>query len=301
MDNPESVPSMGYNDSDLDISTSALSPARRIIGKVLTIITMVFAAAVVLPLIWVISDVVRRGAEAIVFPDILTQLPPAPGLSGGGVGHAIIGTIMVVSIATSLAVPIGVLAAIYLAEFGRGSRLAYIVKFAANVLAGVPSIICGLFAYGIVVLTQGSFSGFAGGVALAVLMLPVVLRSTEEALLLVPNEMRLAATGVGANQFQTTLQVVLPAAVTSIATGVVLAVARVAGDASAVLFTAFNNNFFSTDIWGPVATLPLVIYFFAIIPFRASQSLAWGASLVLLAMVLTFSIGARLLSRKQKF
>lgn len=301
MDSAEQESLTDYVDTDLNISQGGLASGRRIIGKVLTILTMVFAASVVLPLIWVVTDVVRKGASAIVFPDIFTQLPPPPGLSGGGVGHAIIGTFMVVGIGTLISVPIGVLAAVYLAEFGRGTKLAYVVKFASNVLTGIPAIIAGLFAYSVVVLTMGGFSAFSGGVALAVVMLPIVLRSTEEALRLVPNEMRLAAVGVGANQFQTVVLVVLPAAATSIVTGVVLAVARVAGEASPLLFTSFNNSFWSTNIWGPVSTLPIVIYFFSIIPFKASQALAWGASLVLMALVLMFSILARFFSRKKAF
>ncbi len=158
----------------------------------------------------------------------------------------------------------------------------------------------GLFAYAVVVIPTGSFSAFSGGVALAVLMLPIIVRATEEALLLVPNEMRLASLGIGATQFQTISQIVLPAAATSIVTGVVLAVARAAGEAAPLLFTAFNNNFWATDIWQPVATLPVLIYFFSIIPYKASLELAWAAALVLLAIVLIFSITARFFSRQKK-
>ncbi|MFQ4138379.1 phosphate ABC transporter permease PstA [Nodosilinea sp. PGN35] len=280
---------------------AALAPHRRITGKVLTVMTMVFAAAVVIPLLWVLVSVFQKGVNAFVFPDLFTRLPPPPGLSEGGVGHAIVGTLMTLGIGTAISVPFGVLAAVYLAEFGRGTRLAYLVKFSCNVLTGVPAILMGLFAYSIIVRPMGSFSAFAGGVALAVLMLPIIIRSTEEALLLVPNEMRLASTGIGATRFQTVVQIVLPAAVTSIITGIVLGVARAAGEAAPLLFTAFNNNFWANDIWQPVATLPVLIYFFSIIPYKASQELAWAAALVLLAVVLIFSVTARFLSRKQKF
>ncbi|QDZ40464.1 phosphate ABC transporter permease PstA [Euhalothece natronophila Z-M001] len=294
-------PSLASEGDNFDISNQKMNPQRRITGNVLTILSMVFAAAIVAPLLWVLFSVFERGVDALVFPDIFTKLPPPPGLAEGGFGHAIVGTLMVLGVAISIAVPVGVLAAIYLAEFGRGTRLAYFVKFSANVLSGIPAIMCGLFAYSIVVRRFGSFSAFSGGVALAVLMLPYIIRATEEALLLVPNEMRLAARGIGATQFQTITQIVLPAALTSIVTGVVLATARAAGEAAPLLFTAFNNTYWSTSVWEPTATMPVLIYFFSIMPYQASQSLAWAASLVLLAMVMTFSILARLLTRKKKF
>ena len=297
--NPQ--PSLASEGDNFDISNQQMNPQRLITGNFLTVLSMVFAAVIVGPLLWVLFSVFERGVDALVFPDVFTELPPPPGLSDGGFGHAIIGTLMVLGIAISIAVPVGVLAAIYLAEFGRGTKLAYFVKFSANVLSGIPAIMCGLFAYSVVVRRFGSFSAFSGGVALAVLMLPYIIRATEEALLLVPNEMRLAARGIGATQFQTITKIVLPAALTSIVTGVVLATARAAGEAAPLLFTAFNNNFWATSVWEPTSTMPVLIYFFAIIPYQASQSLAWAASLVLLAMVMTFSILARLLTRKKKF
>jgi phosphate transport system permease protein len=287
------------SEASFDMTGQGMASHRRIAGKVLTILTMVFAAIVVVPLIWVLISVFQKGVEALVFPDIFTQLPPAPGLSGGGVGHAIIGTLMTLGVGMAISVPFGVLAAVYLAEFGRGTKFAYLVKFSANVLTGVPAILMGLFAYTVVVLPTGSFSAFSGGVALSVLMLPIIIRATEEALLLVPNGTRLASTGLGATQFQTVMKVVLPAALTSIISGVVLAVARAAGEAAPLLFTAFNNNFWSTDLWGPVATMPVLIYFFSIIPYKASQQLAWAAALVLLAIVLLFSVLARYFSRRK--
>lgn len=292
--------SLANDGTHFDISDKNMNPKRRILGSVLTVSSMMFVAVVILPLLWVLFSVFKKGVNALVFPDIFTKLPPPPGLSEGGFGHAIVGTAMVLGIAISIAVPVGVLAAIYLAEFGRGSKLAYFVKFSANVLAGIPAVMMGLFAYSVIVRRIGSFSAFSGGVALAILMLPYIVRATEEALLLVPNEMRFAAKGVGATQFQTIIQIVLPAALTSIVTGVVLATARAAGEAAPLLFTAFNNNFWSTNIWEPTATLPILIYFFAIIPYKASQDLAWAAALVLLGMVMTFSILARFFTRQKR-
>jgi phosphate transport system permease protein len=299
MDNYTNKPGIGYKGNDFDISNNTMARHRRLTGQVLTLLTMVFAAMVIIPLVWVLVSVFQKGVSSLVFPDIFTKLPPPPGLSEGGFGHAIIGTLMTLGIATLISVPFGVIAAIYLAEFGRGTKLAYLVKFSCNVLTGVPAILCGLFAYSVVVRPMGSFSAFSGGVALAVLMLPIIIRSTEEALLLVPNELRLAATGLGATRFETVVQIVLPAAVTSIVTGVVLSVARASGEAAPLLFTSFNNNFWATNIWEPVSTLPVLIYFFSIIPFQASQSLAWAAALMLLSIVLLFSILARYFSRRK--
>ncbi|MCG6137151.1 MAG: phosphate ABC transporter permease PstA [Nostoc sp. LLA-1] len=294
-------PSFAYEGNDLDISSKGMAPHRRVIEQVLTTLTMVFAAIVIVPLIWVLFSVFQKGVDSLVFPDIFTRLPPPPGLSEGGIGHAIVGTLMTLGVGTLISVPFGVIAAVYLAEFGRGTKLAYLVKFSCNVLTGVPAILCGLFAYSIVVRPLGSFSAFSGGVALAVLMLPIIIRSTEEALLLVPNDLRLASTGIGATRFETVIQIVLPAAVTSIVTGVVLSVARASGEAAPLLFTAFNNNFWAGNVWEPVATLPVLIYFFSIIPYKASQSLAWAAALILLSIVLLFSITARYFSRQKKF
>ncbi|YAF94699.1 MAG: phosphate ABC transporter permease PstA [Nodularia sp. CChRGM 3473] len=297
----DNQPSFAYKGNDFDISNKSMAPHRRMTEQVLTILTMVFAAVVIVPLIWVLISVFEKGVDALIFPDIFTKLPPPPGLSEGGVGHAIVGTLMTLGVGTLISVPFGVIAAVYLAEFGRGTKLAYLVKFSCNVLTGVPAILCGLFAYSIVVRPLGSFSAFSGGVALAVLMLPIIIRSTEEALLLVPNDLRLASTGIGATRFETVTQIVLPAALTSIVTGVVLSVARAAGEAAPLLFTSFNNNFWATNVWEPVATLPVLIYFFSIIPYKASQTLAWAAALMLLSIVLLFSILARYFSRQKKF
>lgn len=216
-------------------------------------------------------------------------------------GNAIVGTLIVLAVAMAISVPIGVLGAVWLSEFGRGSKIAYWVRFSANVLSGVPAIIAGLFSYTIVVMTMGTFSAFAGGVALAVVMLPIVMRTTEEGLVLVPEEVRLAALGLGATRFETVTRVVLPAALPSIATAVTLAVARAGGEAAPLLFTALNNNFWSTDLFRPISTLSVQVYFFAIIPYKPQQELAWAGALVLLSIILIVSIGSRLLTRKKRY
>ncbi len=279
---------------EIDISRAAIAPMRSYSGKALTLLSGLFVAAIIIPLAWVLWDVAKEGAPRLTW-DVLTQTRyPAPGLTEGGFGHAIVGSLMVLTTGAVLSFPFGILAAVYLSEFGRGSRLAYLVKFSCNVLTGVPAILCGLFAYAVVVRGSG-FSAFSGGVALGVLMLPIVIRSTEEALLLVSPDMRLASVGLGATRFQTTMRIVLPAAAPAIVTGLILALARAAGEAAPLLFTAFNNNFWSTNLFRPVATLPVMVYFFSIIPFRVQQELAWAGALVLLAIVLAASLIARFL------
>ncbi|WP_017306656.1 phosphate ABC transporter permease PstA [Spirulina subsalsa] len=297
----ENQPSPIPNQRLFDLSKKSVALHRRILSITLTSLTFIFTSAILIPLFMVVINVSARGVNQLKFPDTFTQLPPPPGLTEGGFGHAIIGTLITLAIASAIAVPFGILSAIYLAEFGRGSKIAYLVKFSANVLTGVPAILCGLFAYSIVVMPMGGFSAFSGGVALAVLMLPIIVRATEEALLLVPNEMRQAAIGVGSTRFQMVISIVIPAALPAIITGVVLALARAAGEAAPLLFTAFNNNFWSTDPSRPVATLPVLIYFFSIIPYKASQDLAWAAAMVLVAIVLIFSIVARLAGKQKAF
>jgi len=255
----------------------------------MTILVGFLALIVCIFLIAVVFDVAREGIKAISW-NSLTELPPPPGLSGGGFGNAAVGTLITLGIASALSAPIGILGGIYLAEFGQGTRLAYIVKFCANVLSGVPAILCGLFAYSLVVITMGSFSAFAGGVGLSALMIPIVLRTTEEGLLLVPRDIRQAGLAMGATKFQVTVKVVLPAALPSIMTG----------EAAPLLFTALNNNFWSTEIDKPIATLPILIYRFAIVPYEPQQELAWAAALFLLGVILILSILARWFSSRQK-
>ncbi|MEA5419774.1 phosphate ABC transporter permease PstA [Spirulina sp. CCNP1310] len=286
---------------DLDLSKKAIPGYRRILSVVLTSLTVIFTASVLIPLGAVVYGVSKKGINQLKFPTVFTELPPPPGLTEGGFGHAIIGTLITLGVASVIAVPFGVLAAIYLAEFGKGTKVAQFVKFSCNVLTGVPAILCGLFAYSIVVIPMGKFSAFSGGVAIAVLMLPIIVRATEEALLLVPNEMRQAAMGIGATRFQMVANIVIPAALPALITGIVLALGRAAGEAAPLLFTAFNNNFWSHDLFQPVATLPVLIYFFSIIPYKASQDLAWAAAMMLVMLVLIFSIAARFFSRQKTY
>lgn len=290
--------------SNINLKKEPSSP-RSLFGLVMTGISVVCLTLTVIPLVLVIGYVLVKGAARLFQPGIFTQLPPPPGLSAGGLANAILGTIMVVALATLIAVPIGVLAAVYLSEFSGGSQIARWVRFAVNVLSGVPSIIAGIFAYGLFVapLIGNSglfgFSAVAGAIALAVLMLPTIIRTTDEALQIVPQDIRWAALGIGAYNYQTVLKVVLPAAIPAILTGVTLAIARAAGETAPLIFTALFSNFWPKGIFEPVATLSVLVYNFAIVPFRPQQELAWAASLILVLLVLSTSVAARMATRQR--
>jgi phosphate transport system permease protein len=258
-----------------------------------------------IPLFAVLIFVGIQGASQLNF-SLFTELPPPPGLSEGGIANALIGTIITVVLATAIAVPFGVLAAVYLSEFSGGNKIAEWVRFATNVLSGVPSIIAGIFAFGLLV-SSGivGFSAIAGGVALAVLMLPTIIRTTDEALKIVPQDVRWAAFGIGAYNYQTVLKVVLPAAVPSILTGVTLAVARAAGETAPLIFTALFSNFWPSPppkgLLEPIATLSVLVYNFATVPFKPQQELAWAGSLILVLLVLITSVTARFASRQKTY
>lgn len=270
---------------------------------VFTSIAAGFASIAVLPLFLVIFYVLYEGFQTLS-PELFTQLPPPPGLEGGGIGNAIIGTIIVTLIAALIAIPVGVGGGVYLSEYSTGGWFAQFVRFGNDVLAGVPSIISGVFVYGIVVATriffEQSYSAMAGGIALAILMLPTVIKTTDEGLKLVPQEMRWGAIGVGASKFVTTTQVVLPAAFTPIATGVVLAIARAAGETAPLIFTALFSAFWPDGIFNPIATMSVLIFNFAIMPYEAQNELAWGASFILVIMILAANLLARWLSNLSK-
>lgn len=255
----------------------------------------------IIPLFAVLFYVLARGLGRINL-DLFIKLPPAPGLQGGGIANAIIGTLMVVTIATAIAVPIGVLAAVYLSEFSKGNQIANWVRFATNVLSGVPSIIAGVFAYALLVASGIiGYSAIAGGIALAVLMLPTIIRTTDEALQIVPQDIRWAALGIGAYNYQTVLKIVLPAAIPAILTGVTLAIARAAGETAPLIFTALFSNFWPKGLNEPIATLSVLVYNFAIVPFKDQQALAWAGSLILVLLVLTTSVLARWATRQKTY
>ena len=270
--------------------------ARNRFNQLCTALAALFTAIAVLPLVLVLVYVLIKGGSLITV-SLLSQLPPAPGLEGGGIGNAILGTVIVTLIASLVAIPVGVGAGIYLAEFSRGGAFARFVRFGTNVLSGVPSIICGVFIYGLIVSTRvffdQSYSAMAGGIALAVLMLPTVIKTTDEGLKLVPSELRWGAMGIGASRFVTVTRITLPAAFSPIATGVVLGIARAAGETAPLIFTALFSPFWPEGIFSPIATMSVLIYNFAIMPYEAQIALAWAASFVLVVMILAANLLAR--------
>ena len=273
---------------------------RNRINQLFTLIAGIFASIAVLPLFLVLVYVLIQGGKLISL-GLFTQLPPAPGLTGGGIGNAIVGTILVSAIASLLAIPVGVGGGIYLCEYANRGWFSQFIRFGNDVLAGVPSIICGVFVYGAIVATRvffdQSYSAAAGGIALAVLMLPTVIKTTDEGLKLVPQELRWGAYGIGASKFVTIMRVTLPAAFTPIATGVVLAIARAAGETAPLIFTALFSPFWPEGVFNPIASMSVLIFNFAIMPYEAQNSLAWAASFVLVMMILAANLLARWLSR----
>jgi phosphate transport system permease protein len=282
----------------VNLKKSATSP-RTLFSSVMTWLAFACAGLALIPLFAVSAYVLINGFSRLR-PSVFWELPPAPGLAGGGFGNALVGTILTVGLAALFSIPFGVIGAIYLSEFGRDTQLAEWISFFTNVLSGVPSIVVGAFAYATVVLTTGTFSAVAGGVALAVLMLPTIVRTATEALESVPRDYRQAAVGLGATRVQTTMKVVLPAAVPAILTGVMLAVARAAGETAPVLFTASFSRYWNTTLLQPTATMSRLVFDFATSPFKSQQELAWAGSLVLVALVLITSVLSRLIVNRKR-
>ena len=256
----------------------------------------VFASIAVLPLILVLAYVLLKGGGLIRL-GLFTELPPAPGSAGGGIGNAILGTLLVTLMASLISLPVGVGGGVFLAEYSRQGWFSRFVRFGNDVLAGVPSIISGVFVYGAIVATRiffgQSYSALAGAIALAVLMLPTVIKTTDEGLRMVPNDLRLGSYGVGASRFVTITRITLPSAFTPIATGSVLAIARAAGETAPLIFTALFSPFWPEGVFNPIATMSVLIFNFAIMPYEPQNELAWAASFVLVLMILM----ANLLSR----
>lgn len=277
------------------------SNSRTIFNIVMTTLASLCMVGTLIPLVLVLALVLVRGIGRLDL-NLFTQLPPPPGLEGGGIANAILGTLIVVLIATLISVPFGIMTAIYLAEFSEGSKLAENVRFATNVLSGVPSIIAGVFVYALLVRSGWTgYSAVAGGVALSILMLPTIIRTTDEALKIVPQEVRWASVGVGASNYQTVLTVVLPAAIPAIITGVTLAIARAAGETAPLIFTALFSQFWPNGIFNPIASLAVLVYNFAIVPFEPQQELAWAGAFILVLLVLATSIAARLATRRRTY
>ncbi|MFA7893182.1 phosphate ABC transporter permease PstA [Pseudomonas putida] len=293
--------------TDLSTPVAALpSLQRKLEGRALRSVlltTLAWLAALVasVPLISVLYMLITRGGARLNL-EVFTELPPTGFEMGGGFGNAMVGTLVMVGIAAAIAVPVGILAAVFLAELGPDSKLANAARFAARMLTGLPSILAGVFAYALVVMTTGTYSAPAGGVALAVLMLPIVVLTAEEAMKMVPKIMKDAAYGMGCTRAQVIWKIVLPTGLPAILTGVMLAVARAAGETAPLLFTALFSNYWiyhdgSLAVMSPTASLAVLIYNFSGMPFDNQLELAWAASLVLVMIVLVINILSRVFGK----
>ncbi|HZR10825.1 MAG TPA: phosphate ABC transporter permease PstA [Myxococcales bacterium] len=270
---------------------------RRAVNRAMTALCGLALLIALVPLASLLWLVVSRGLAGLSF-DFFTALPAPVGEQGGGVGNAIAGTLYIVGIACLIGVPLGVGAGVYLAERGE-SRLGDAIRFTAEVLSGVPSIVVGIVAYGLVVLPMRSFSAIAGGVALSVLMVPTLARSTEELVRLVPQSLREASLALGVSQWRTSLKVVLRTALGGIVTAILLAVARAAGETAPLLFTSLNNQYWNWRAGEPTASLTVQIFNYAVAPYKDWHDKAWSAALVLLLLIGTLSLAGRLLSRNR--
>ena len=260
-------------------------------------LTYLAAALATLPLLLILLHLVKKGASSLSL-DFFTHMPQPVGEAGGGMANAIVGTLVLIGIASLIGLPIGIGAGLYLAE-KRSTKLAHTVRFLSDVLNGLPSIVVGIFAWEFLVKPVGHFSALAGGIALGTMMIPLVTRTTEEMLKVVPNSLREAALALGYQRWRTSLSIVLRTALAGIATGALVAVARIAGETAPLLFTAFGNQFWSISPSQPIAALPLQIFTYAVSPYDEWHRLAWAGALVLIGMVLIISILARLVTRSR--
>lgn len=251
-----------------------------------------------LPLLFILFYILRQGFVAIDW-SFLTQLPKPVGESGGGISNAIVGTLIIVGVAAAMAIPVGVLTGIYLNE-NRDSKWSRYCSLAIDVLQGIPSIVIGIIIYEWVVRTMGSFSASSGSAALAMMMLPFVAKTTEETLKLVPGHLKEAALALGVPYYKTVLKVIVPASMSGILSGAILGIARVIGETAPLLFTAFGNSYMSTNLSEPMSSLPLIIFNYATSPYEDWHQLAWGASLILIIIVLTLNMLTKIIERKWK-
>lgn len=278
----------------------SLGEPRTLLSRLLTLVALGLSVFALFPLFSVLWMLIVRGA-AQLRPSLFVELTPGAGMLDGGIGNAILGTIVIALLATVLALPLGFFAGVYLAEYGGNTKLSTSVRFAAKVLTGMPSILAGVFGYAVVVVVTGRFSALAGGVAMGVLMVPTVMLTTEQALRGVPQKMKLAAFGMGASRAETVLKVVVPTAMPGILTGVMLSLARAMGETAPLLFTAlFSDYWFEGKLGEPIASLAVLIYNFSGSPFENQIELAWAASLVLVVMVLILNVTAQIVTRRPR-
>jgi phosphate transport system permease protein len=249
-----------------------------------TVLAVASTILVVAPLIAIFVDLVVKGTSSLNL-NFITKIPAPVGEQGGGMANAIVGSAVLLGLASLLGIPIGIAAGIYLSEYGRGSKLSNVVRFTADVLNGVPSIVMGVAVYALVVVPTKGYSAFAGGIALGIMMIPTVARTTEEMLLMVPHSIREAALGLGVPNWRSMISITLKTAMPGVITGCMLAFARVAGETAPLIFTAFGNQFWSTALNQPIAALPLQIYVYALSPYDEWHRLAWAGSLVLIVLI----------------
>jgi phosphate transport system permease protein len=273
--------------------------ARRRVDLAMKALSCAAAGLGLVFLSWILVTVLIRGFSTLNL-DFFTELPPPPGGAGGGLGNAILGTVYMTSIGTLIGVPTGLFSGIYLSEYGRHARLGAVVRFVVNMMMGVPSIIVGLFVYALMVVPLGHFSGYAGGVSLALLIAPIVSRTTEDMLKLVPNTLREAALGLGAPRWRMITGVLFPSARAGLITGVMLALARVSGETAPLLFTALNSPYWVESLGRPTANLTATTFAFAMSPYPRWQAMAWGASLLVTLTMLAVTIAARTILREKK-
>lgn len=291
------APAKTYPDIDLLDLDRRLREPRTLFNAFMSWLTGALTLLAMVPLISVLIMLIWRGGQRLGIA-LFVDLPPAAGMIGGGIGNALLGTFIMVGVATLISVPVGILGGVYLAEFGPDTRTATVVRFAAKVLTGLPSIIAGVFVYALVVAVMGTFSALAGGIALSILMLPTIILTSEDAVRMVPQKIREAAVGMGCTPTQTVLQVVLPTAQSGILTGVMLAIARAAGETAPLLFTALFSDYWIRRLNEPSASLAVIIYDFSGQPYPNQIEIAWAASLVLVMIVLGLNIIAQVYLRR---
>ncbi len=280
-------------ESNLSSQFASKTGNRKLTNILMLILCGVFLVIAVVPLIWILEYVIKQGSSALSL-DFFTHLPTPVGVPGGGIANALVGSAMTVGLALLMAAPVAILAAFYAATHAQ-QLLGLAIRFGTDVISGVPSIVMGIFAYAIVVKPQGHFSAFAGSVALAIIMLPIIVRSTEEMLKLLPKSLREAGLGIGAPEWRTSLQILLPAIGNGLLTGIMLAIARAGGEAAPMLFTAFGNPFMNTSFDQATATLPHTIFVYANSAYEDWRAKAWATALVLIAIVLILNVSARLI------
>ncbi len=279
-------------------NTSYLYRKRKLANRIGLTLSMGAMGLGLVVLLWILSVLFYNGFAALDW-NMFSQSTPAPGTEGGGLANAIVGSLLIVGFTILIATPIGIFAGVYLAEYGDQSKTAELTRFVTDIMLSAPSIVLGLFVYAIVVAQVGHFSGWAGTVALSLIAIPVMVRTTENMLRLVPQTLREAAFGLGAPRWKVATFITLRAAKSGVVTGLLLAIARISGETAPLLFTALNNQFFSSDMSKPMANLPVVIYQFAMSPYDNWVSLAWGGALLITLTVLVLNILARVFFREK--